>query len=155
MAVTPKKAPIGISIPGAKPKISSFSDAAAGLGRGFRYSEPRWARRSLSFTMLHHVLSPELQDRLFGEAHRVLRPGGVFAGSDSTWSMRMWMFHFADTMVTLDPKQLPERLKLAGFEYISVGTRGGRVRFQARRAAAISSGDEFDVEAPGRHPSPA
>lgn len=28
------------------------------------------------FTMLHHVPTPELQDRLFAEAFRVLRPGG-------------------------------------------------------------------------------
>ena len=109
----------------------------------------------LSFTMLHDVPSSDLQDRLSAEAHRVLRPGGVFAGSDRTWSVRMWIFRFADTMVVLDPKQLPERLKVAGFEHISVGARGGRVPFQARRAAAISSGDEFEVEAPARRPTPA
>jgi SAM-dependent methyltransferase len=34
-------------------------------------------------TMLHHLPSPELQDRLFGEVHRVLGPGGVFCGSDN------------------------------------------------------------------------
>ena len=34
-------------------------------------------------TMLHHVPSSALQDRLLAEVHRVLRPGGVFAGSDS------------------------------------------------------------------------
>ncbi|GHF16232.1 hypothetical protein GCM10010359_17110 [Streptomyces morookaense] len=27
------------------------------------------------FTMLHHVPTPAAQDRLFAEAHRVLRPG--------------------------------------------------------------------------------
>ena len=36
----------------------------------------------VSFTMLHHVPTAALQDRLFAEAFRVLRPGGVFAGSD-------------------------------------------------------------------------
>lgn len=30
------------------------------------------------FTMLHHVPTPALQDRLFAEAFRVLRPGAVF-----------------------------------------------------------------------------
>ena len=37
----------------------------------------------LSFTMLHHVPSVTLQDQLLAEAWRVLRPGGVFAGSDT------------------------------------------------------------------------
>jgi 16S rRNA A1518/A1519 N6-dimethyltransferase RsmA/KsgA/DIM1 with predicted DNA glycosylase/AP lyase activity len=38
---------------------------------------------AVSFTMLHHVPSPALQDRLLAEVCRVLKPGGVFAGSDS------------------------------------------------------------------------
>jgi SAM-dependent methyltransferase len=109
----------------------------------------------LSFTMLHQVPSSDLQNRLFAEARRVLKLGGVFAGSDSTWSARMWLFYLADTMITLDPRRLPERLKLAGFERISVGARGGCVRFQARCAAAISSGDESGAEAPEFHPTPA
>ena len=37
----------------------------------------------LSFTMLHHVPSVTLQDQLLAEAWRVLRPGGVFAGTDT------------------------------------------------------------------------
>src|SRR5271169_2546158 len=35
------------------------------------------------FTMLHHVPSLQLQNRLLAEAFRVLRAGGVFAGTDS------------------------------------------------------------------------
>src|SRR5438067_2807222 len=31
-----------------------------------------------SFTMLHHVPTVELQDKLFAEVARVLQPGGVF-----------------------------------------------------------------------------
>ena len=34
----------------------------------------------VSLTMLHHVPTPALQDRLLAEARRVLRPGAVFAG---------------------------------------------------------------------------
>ena len=38
---------------------------------------------ALSFTMLHHVPSVEAQDKLLAEVARDLRPGGVFAGTDS------------------------------------------------------------------------
>jgi SAM-dependent methyltransferase len=89
----------------------------------------------LSFTMLHHVPSSGLQDRLFAEACRVLRPGGIFVGSDSSWSVRMWLYHLADTLVPIDPKRLPDRLRLAGLEDVNVEAHGGRFRFRARRPA--------------------
>src|SRR3954452_17547222 len=38
---------------------------------------------AVCLTMLHHVPSIEQQDQVFGELHRVLRPGGVLAGQDS------------------------------------------------------------------------
>src|SRR6202022_3183486 len=38
----------------------------------------------VSFTMLRHVPSAEQQDQVLSEVHRVLRPRGTFAGSDST-----------------------------------------------------------------------
>jgi SAM-dependent methyltransferase len=91
----------------------------------------------LSFTMLHHVPSSGLQDRLFAEACRVLRPGGIFVGSDSRWSLRMWLYHLADTLVPIDPKQLPDRLRAAGFEEVNVEALGGRFRFRARRPVAV------------------
>jgi len=40
---------------------------------------------AVCFTMLHHVPSAEMQDRLLREVARVLRPGGVFAGTDSLY----------------------------------------------------------------------
>ena len=70
------------------------------------------------FTMLHHVKSPALQDRLFAEAARVLRPGGVFAGADSLPSLGFRMVHLGDTMVMVDPEKLPPRLTAAGFEAV-------------------------------------
>lgn len=85
-------------------------------------------------TMLHHVPTPALQDRLFAEAHRVLRPGGVFAGSDSQLSLRFRLIHLGDTMVVVDPATLPARLEAAGFRDVTVDAiPGRRVRFRARK----------------------
>jgi ubiquinone/menaquinone biosynthesis C-methylase UbiE len=40
---------------------------------------------AVCFTMLHHVPSVAKQDRLLREVARVLRPGGLFAGTDSLY----------------------------------------------------------------------
>jgi SAM-dependent methyltransferase len=86
------------------------------------------------FTMLHHVPSPALQDRLFAEARRVLRPGGVFAGSDSVASPGFRLLHVSDTMVLVDPNTLPARLSAAGFVDVAVETLPRRAfRFRARK----------------------
>jgi len=87
------------------------------------------------FTVLHHVPSPHLQDRLFAEVYRVLRSGGVFAGTDSRKSLMMQLFHLHDTMVLVDPMKLPARLESAGFTDINVELSSARFRFSARRAA--------------------
>jgi SAM-dependent methyltransferase len=72
------------------------------------------------FTMLHHVPSPALQDRLLKEGARVLHPGGVFAGTDSLYSRSFRLLHLFDTMVVVDPATFPERLRAAGFEDVQV-----------------------------------
>jgi SAM-dependent methyltransferase len=43
----------------------------------------------VSFTMLHHLPSREMQDKLLREVWRVFKPGGVFVGSDSLQSLFM------------------------------------------------------------------
>ena len=92
------------------------------------------------FTMLHHVPSAALQDDLFAEAHRVLAPGGVFAGSDSQLSLRFRLLHIGDTMVVLDAGTLPQRLARAGFTDVHVEHDPGRaVRFRARKPRAAGS----------------
>jgi len=88
---------------------------------------------AVSFTMLHHVASPALQDRLFAEVYRVLRPGGAFAGIDSMRSVLMRIFHIRDTMVLVDPATLPARLEAVGFRDVKVELGAARFRFCARR----------------------
>jgi SAM-dependent methyltransferase len=85
------------------------------------------------FTMLHHVPSVEKQDGLLREAVRVLRPGGVFAGSDSLVSLRFRILHLGDTMVPVDARTFPARLGAAGFVDVEVQTNHRAFRFRARK----------------------
>lgn len=84
----------------------------------------------LSFTMLHRIPTAQLQDRLFAEAFRVLRPGGMFAGSDSVTSPRFRILHFRDTCNTVSPETLPDRLRAAGFQDADVEVRDSRLRWR-------------------------
>ena len=87
---------------------------------------------AVCFTMLHHVPSPEAQDQLFAEVARVLRPGGSFAGTDSTGRGRGFaLLHIGDTKVVLDPDELPARLADAGFENTTVRSDRDTVWFRA------------------------
>ena len=86
---------------------------------------------STCFTMLHHVPSVELQNRLFAEVRRVLAPGGVFVGTDSRSSLRMKVFHWFDTMVIVDPLLFPDRLLEAGFTDPQIEIGQGAFRFRA------------------------
>ena len=73
-----------------------------------------------SFFMLHHVPTVELQDRLFAEVVRVLRPGGVFVAADSIGSEGLREFHHDDVYQPVDPDGLPIRLGRAGLVDIDV-----------------------------------
>jgi SAM-dependent methyltransferase len=75
---------------------------------------------AVSFTMLHHVPSAELQDRLFAELARVLAPDGVLVLSDSVASEELRAFHTGDTYNPVDPSTLPARLAAAGFDAVDV-----------------------------------
>ena len=83
------------------------------------------------FTMLHHVPSPVLQDRLLREVLRVLQPGGVLAGVDSLTSPYMRLVHIFDTLVPIDPATFRARLQTAGFDEIMVEANPRRFRFRA------------------------
>jgi ubiquinone/menaquinone biosynthesis C-methylase UbiE len=86
-----------------------------------------------SFTMLHHVPSTALQDRLLREVYRVLRPGAVFAGCDSTSSLVFRLAHLFDTMVLVDPDGFAGRLQAAGFVDVQVERANSAFRFRATR----------------------
>jgi ubiquinone/menaquinone biosynthesis C-methylase UbiE len=88
------------------------------------------------FTMLHHVPSAGLQDRLLAEVRRVLRPGGLLVGTDSTASSALAELHDGDVYVPVDPETMPFRLESAGFSDVVVEQADGRVRFLGRAGEA-------------------
>jgi SAM-dependent methyltransferase len=75
-----------------------------------------------SFTMLHHVETQTLQDRLFAEVARVLRPGGLFVAGDSLARAELEAHHEGDTYNPIDPSSLADRLARAGFVDAQVKT---------------------------------
>jgi ubiquinone/menaquinone biosynthesis C-methylase UbiE len=86
----------------------------------------------LCFTMLHHIPSRELQDRALAEAARVLRPGGLFAGSDSIGRGIMFKaIHIGDTLNLVDPGTFETRLTAAGFTEPQIDTAERAFRWRA------------------------
>jgi len=91
---------------------------------------------AVCFTMLHHLPSREAQDRALAETLRVLRPGGVFAGTDSVGNGLLFrVIHIGDTLVKIDPAAFPERLAAAGFADADVDCTERSFRFRAHKPA--------------------
>jgi SAM-dependent methyltransferase len=87
-----------------------------------------------TFTMLHHVPTRALQDRVLAEAFRVLRPGGTFLGSDSLPSDGLHHFHEGDTYNPVEPAAFLTRLQTTGFAAITLRV-GYNLIFSARKEA--------------------
>jgi SAM-dependent methyltransferase len=87
----------------------------------------------VAFTMLHHVPTAALQDRLLAEACRVLRPGGIFAGFDGVGSFLFRLIHIGDTYTPVNPDLFGGRLEAAGFAEVAVERGPARFRFRATR----------------------
>ena len=75
---------------------------------------------AVSFTMLHHVPSAALQDRLFAEVARVLAPAACFVASDSMGSDELAAFHEDDVYNPIDPASVEARMHTAGFAQVDV-----------------------------------
>ena len=71
-------------------------------------------------TMLHHMPTRAGQDTVLAEAFRVLRPGGVFLGSDSLPSDGLHHFHEGDTYNPVEPAAFLTRLQTTGFTAITL-----------------------------------
>jgi ubiquinone/menaquinone biosynthesis C-methylase UbiE len=88
------------------------------------------------FTMLHHVPSPEHQDRLLAELRRVLHPGGLLVGVDSIDRPEWRELHAGDVCIPVDPATLADRLRAAGLVEVEVERESPeparRFRFAAR-----------------------
>jgi SAM-dependent methyltransferase len=87
-----------------------------------------------TFTMLHHVPTLALQNKILAETFRVLRPGGVLVGSDSLAGNDLHHFHADDTYNPVDPASLLARLQTIGFGQITVMV-DERLMFIARKPA--------------------
>ena len=88
----------------------------------------------VSCTMLHHVPTTAQQNRVLAEAFRVLRPGGVFLGSDSLPSDGLHQFHEGDTYNPVEPAAFLTRLQTVGFGAITLHVSYNLV-FTARKPA--------------------
>lgn len=94
-------------------------DVEVGDATALRFDDDSFSAAA-SFTMLHHVPTSALQDRLFSEVARVLRPGGTLVGSDSLDGAGFRAFHEGDICNPVDPSTLAMRLRNAGFSHATV-----------------------------------
>jgi len=85
------------------------------------------------FSMLHHMPEARMQDELFAEVHRVLRPEGQFVGVDALDSDGMRAGHIDDTFVPVDPDTLGSRLEAAGFTDTELDIGDYQFRFRAKK----------------------
>jgi SAM-dependent methyltransferase len=118
--------PLAGRLAGTNVEVITGNAAATGLPGG-RFSA------AACFGVLHHVPSAAIQDQIFRELFRVLRPAGVLVASDARDDDGTRQRHHDDVFVPLDPATLPGRLGAAGFTGITVERAAYDLRFHARK----------------------
>ena len=88
---------------------------------------------AIAILVLHHIKSAALQDRVFAEVFRVLRPGGVFLAFEiaDNWIHRV--AHMRSTFTPVAPASVSPRLSAAGFSQIALNFHKGAFRITATR----------------------
>lgn len=87
----------------------------------------------VSVLVLHHLKSPDAQDRAIAEVFRVLRPGGVFLAVEIPDGWLHRLLHIRSTFVPFSAKAAPRRLAQVGFPGAEIAFRGGAFRLRAKR----------------------
>ena len=85
------------------------------------------------FSVLHHVPTPEYQDRVLAEILRVLRPGAGLFATDARDLDPIRQGHDGDTFVPLPVQELPQRLERIGFTDVDLEIGDYEIRFAAYR----------------------
>ena len=121
-------------------------DIVVGSGTELRYSDCSFDSVG-SFTMLHHVPTLAMQNKIFSESFRVLRPGGVLIGSDSLPGNDLHHFHADDTYNPVEPASVLGRLQTVGFDKITIVV-DGVLKFAAHKPAGPHGCDDRAGAAP-------
>src|SRR5580704_3214835 len=88
---------------------------------------------AIAVLMLHHLKSPELQERAFAEIFRVLRPGGVFLAVEIQDGWLNRIAHIRSTFVPVVPSSVSERLTPVGFSSVFIAYKGSAYCLRALR----------------------
>jgi ubiquinone/menaquinone biosynthesis C-methylase UbiE len=88
---------------------------------------------AIAILMLHHLRSPELQERAFSEVFRVLKPGGAFLAVEIEDGWLNRVIHIRSTFVPVAPDSISSRLEAAGFSRADIAFRSGAFRLRVQR----------------------
>jgi SAM-dependent methyltransferase len=88
------------------------------------------------FSVLHHVPTPEAQDEVLAEVHRVLRPGGPLLVVDPRDTELLRAFHDDDVFVPLREDAVVARLEGLGYADVDVELTELEIRLTARKPGA-------------------